>query len=109
MLASCSLRSFLFQISKYPSLFIAIKFFGITFDPISFDTLCNPRVPRSMQPNEPSDAELLAKAHGVDVLAPAECLRLTEKAKQVQKRRTQTFFNARDGWLLRRIVRGHVY
>ena len=58
-------------------------------------------------PTNLSDEEMLQKAQGVDVLSPERCQELMEKPRKKTQWRIRTFFNTRDGWLLRRIVRGH--
>ena len=54
-----------------------------------------------------SDEDMVAKAQGTDVLPPAEVQRLVNAATKVKYKKLKIFFNTRDGWLLRRIARGH--
>ncbi len=53
-----------------------------------------------------SDADLRRRAQGSDVLPPEEVRRLQELARRRENKRLQ-FFNSRDGWLLRNVVRDH--
>ena len=54
-----------------------------------------------------SDAEMVSRARGVDFLPSREVQRLSSKAKGIVSWRLKSFFNTREGWLLRRVARGH--
>ena len=53
-----------------------------------------------------SNEELVGRAHGEDVLSPTQCNDLTTLASK-RKKKQLVFFNGRNGWLLRRVVREH--
>ena len=53
-----------------------------------------------------SDEELLARVHGTEVLPAQLRTRLSQFAAQRQNKRLH-WFNSRQGWLLRRVVRNH--
>lgn len=54
-----------------------------------------------------TDEEMVAKAQGVDVLSCSEVECLSTKARSVTSWRLRSFFNTREGWMLRRVARGH--
>jgi len=55
-----------------------------------------------------SDAEMVLRAHGADVLPPDEVARLQAECEKVTRGRIDNYYNKRNGWLLRRVARGHI-
>ena len=55
----------------------------------------------------PENKEILLRAQGTDVLSPDILKSFASAAANVKSWRLKWFFNTRDGWLLRRVARGH--
>jgi len=55
----------------------------------------------------PSDHELQVKARGVPVLPSKQVEQLILKAREKRYNKIKFFFNLKEGWLLRRVVRAH--
>jgi len=53
------------------------------------------------------DEDMLRRAQGVAVLPAKQVESLMLKARKISNDRINKFFNTRDGWILRRIVRYH--
>lgn len=54
-----------------------------------------------------TEAEMVEKSQGIDVLSLSRVQELARAAKNVKSWRIKSFLNKRDGWLLCRVARGH--